>query len=118
MEKLRAPPDRKNLTRKKSKKIENFNVPCGFRKCVFVKNGAFFSFSALGSPYRAVSTETTKPFSGQKKIGPEKNGKELKYLFFVVVSNMCLRRQQSEFRDFFSVSGPWCPLLGVRTEKT
>ena len=48
--------------------LESFSFCCGFKKCVFVENGAiFFCFRPLVHPTGAVRTEKTQqPFSGPK----------------------------------------------------
>ena len=60
LEKFRAQPagKKKSEPKKIEKHVEIFIFRCGFKKCVFVKNGAFFfRFQPLVPPTGAVRTE-------------------------------------------------------------
>ena len=59
-QKLGDPTNKNNLTEKNQKHVKNSILCSGFKKCVFVKNGAiFFRFRLLVPPIRAVRTGKT-----------------------------------------------------------
>ena len=104
LEKFRGPTDKKNGPPKNRKKVENF-----------VKNEAiYFPFWPLVPPKGAVCTEKTWLFSGQKIIGPEK----IEFFFRCRFKNVFASKTERFLRFFLLVFGPWCPLLGMRTERT
>ena len=109
---------KKRDPKKVEKHVESFSPQ--FQKICIVKNRVIFSrFRPLVHPIGAVRTEKTQPFSGPKKIRTRKKSKNmLKILFFVAVSKNVFASKTERFSRFFFVFGPWCPLLGVRTEKT
>ena len=87
LEGFRAPNDKKNLDPKRVEKhVVQFSFRRGFTKYVFVENGAIFSFSALGPPYRGrahckdLAVFRPKKVRTREKI--EKHGEN--FIFFAV----------------------------------
>ena len=107
LEKFRAPTNKKKLTRKKSKKT--FIFLCGFKKCVSVKNRAFFSFIGPWLPY-AVRSE--------KQFRTQKSHKHMKFSILCCSFKQCVFVENGVIFEICFVFGPWYPLLGMRTEKT
>ena len=74
----------------------------------------FFRLRPLAPPIGAVRTAVFRP----KKFWTRKKSENmLKVLFFVAVSKNVFVPKTERFSRSFFVFGPWCPLLGVCTEK-
>ena len=98
------------------KKIENVFC-CSFKNvCSSKTEQLFFVFGPWG-PLKEPCTEKTEPFSGQTKFGSEKTSKNM-LIFFCCGFKKCVCVENGAIVALCFVFGPWCSLLGVRTEKT